>query len=672
MANKLIFETSPYLLQHAHNPVNWFPWGEEAFERAKQEDKLVLISIGYSSCHWCHVMERESFEDEESARLMNENFICIKVDREERPDVDQVYMSAVQLITGSGGWPLNCFALPDKSPIFGGTYFQKVHWQEILKGLNLTWRNDRQKVERAAKELSDGVASTEIIKEKVVTCGSSLKDLKLVAEPWRRKFDREFGGWGSAPKFPMPPALEFLLDYAWLSEDSDVKQHLFFTLKSLSEGGIYDHLGGGFFRYSVDREWKVPHFEKMLYDNAQLAAIYAKAFAYFGYADFARIAKETINFTLQEFQADNGGFYSSLDADSEGVEGSYYVWSLDELTAISGDDFPLLQQFFSLTPSSSLDGMINLSLNREFHSGVHSDEDSTRLDNLKAKLLLVRSERKKPSLDTKQIACWNGLMVKALSVVSRHLNDPNMLCLAEGTAHFIEANLMDEDGQLSRCLTSGHRSGLAFLDDYAFIAEGYISLYEASLDESWLLKSKKLVDKTLTSFYDPRGGMFYFTSKEQEVVVARKMELTDGVMPAAASSLGHSLLTLSHYFFVEEYDRLSIQMVSNLKNQLSGAGPYTANWSRLLLLHYFEPVVVIAQGDNYKEVAKELASIFYPALIFGGGQLQSKIPAIATKVVDSPNNLFLCTGKQCMKPMESVDNLFVELELLKQGKASGR
>lgn len=672
MPNKLIYETSPYLLQHAHNPVEWLPWGDEAFERAKREDKLVLISIGYSSCHWCHVMERESFEDAEVAQLMNDQYICIKVDREERPDVDQVYMSAVQLITGSGGWPLNCFALPDKSPVFGGTYFQKSQWTEILNGLNITWKTDRNKVEKASKELSDGVASTEIIKEKVLSCGFSLKDLKLVAEPWRRKFDREFGGWGNAPKFPMPPALEFLLDYAWLSDDSDLKQHLFFTLKSLSEGGIYDHLGGGFFRYSVDREWNVPHFEKMLYDNAQLAVVYAKAFSYFGYADFARVASETINFSLREFSAENGGFYSSIDADSDGEEGRYYVWSPEELTTIAGADFPLLQQVFSLKQSSSLDGMIVLSVNSDFHSGSLSVADSQRLSSLKCKLLEARSIRTKPSLDSKQIASWNGLMVRALSVTARLLNDPNMLCVAELSAHFIENHLHDENGQLSRCLTSGKLSGIAFLDDYAFIAEGYIALYEASLDEIWLLKAKKLVDKTLASFLDPRGGMFYFTSKEQKQIVARKMELTDGVMPAAASSLGHSLLSLSHYFFIEDYDNISKQMVSNLKSQLSGAGPYTANWSRLFLRHYFEPVVVVARGDNYRDVSKEIANLFYPSLIFAGSNNSSQIPAIATKTDKSDENIFLCSGNICSKPISSVLELVAILEQLRQQKAEGK
>lgn len=672
MPNKLIYETSPYLLQHAHNPVDWLPWGEEAFERAKREDKLVLISIGYSSCHWCHVMERESFENAEVAQLMNDKFICVKVDREERPDVDQVYMSAVQLITGSGGWPLNCFALPDKSPVFGGTYFQQAHWMEILSGLYLTWKTEREKVEKAAKELAEGVATTEIIKEKVPATGFSLKDLKLVAEPWRRKFDREFGGWGNAPKFPMPPALEFLLDYAWLSEDNDIKQHLFFTLKALSEGGIYDHLGGGFFRYSVDKEWNVPHFEKMLYDNAQLAVVYAKAFAYFGYADFARVATETINFSLREFWAENGGFYSSIDADSEGEEGRYYVWTLEELTSIAGDDLSLLQQVFSLKPSSSLDGKIVFSVNSDFHSGSLSAENSERLSSLKSRLLNARSCRTKPALDVKQIASWNGLMVRALSVVARLLRDPNMLCLAEGTAHFIENNLYNIDGNLGRCLTSNKLSGLAFLDDYAFVAEGYIALYEASLDESWLLKSKKLVDKTLASFHDSRGGMFYFTSKEQETIVARKMELTDGVMPAAASSLGHSLLTLSHYFLVEDYEKVSRQMVLNLKSQLSGAGPYTANWSRLFLRHYFEPIVVVARGDNYKEVSQEVATIFHPTLVFAGSNNHSQIPAIDSKVVHSKENIFLCSGNICSKPISSVLELLAVLGLLKQKKLEGK
>ncbi len=668
MPNKLIYETSPYLLQHAHNPVDWLPWGEEAFERAKREDKLVLVSIGYSSCHWCHVMERESFENAEVAQLMNSSYICIKVDREERPDVDQVYMSAVQLITGSGGWPLNCFVLPDKSPVFGGTYFQQAHWIEILTGLNITWKAERDKVVKAAKELSEGVAATEIIKEKVVSCGFSLKDMKLVAEPWRRKFDREFGGWGNAPKFPMPPALDFLLDYAWLTEDSDIKQHLFFTLKALSEGGIYDHLGGGFFRYSVDKEWNIPHFEKMLYDNAQLAAVYAKASVYFDCADFARVATETINFTLREFRNENGGFYSSIDADSDGEEGCYYTWSIEELTTVAQADFALLQQVFTLKPSSSIDGKIVLALNRGFHSEILNAEDSARLVNLKARLLLVRSSRTKPALDIKQIASWNGLMVRALSVVARLLHDSNMLRLAEETAQFIEGNLYSKKGNLSRCLTTNRLLELAFLDDYAFVADGYIALYEATLDESWLIKAKELVDKTLSNFYDSAGGMFFYTSKNQATIVARKMELTDGVMPSAASSLGHSLYTLGQYFFEENYDKISKQMVSNLKSQLSGAGPYTSNWSRLFLRHYFEPVVVVARGDNFKMVASQISDFFFPLLVFAGNNKQSLIPVVDTKVVNSKEDIFLCAGNVCSKPVSSVQDIIQALAQLKLQK----
>ncbi len=666
MPNKLIQETSPYLLQHAHNPVDWYPWGDEAFEKAKADDKLVLISIGYSACHWCHVMERESFENAEIAALMNDNFVCIKVDREERPDVDQVYMGAVQLITGSGGWPLNCFALPDKSPIYGGTYFPPSHWKEILKGLVTTWNSDRDKVLKAAHELTEGVANTEIIKERVPASDFSIRDLRLVVEPWKRKFDKTNGGWGAAPKFPMPPALEFLLDYAWLSGDQAVRSSLFLTLKKLSTGGIYDHIGGGFFRYSVDKEWVVPHFEKMLYDNAQLAVVYAKAFVYYGYADFARVAKETLQFALRDLWSENGGFYSALDADSEGAEGKFYLWSDVELKELAGDDYHILSQLLLLKSNDHLKGGSVVVRNENYHASQLLPEEHERLMLLVQKLFQKRQERKKPSLDIKQIASWNGLMVKALSEVSRYLQDPGFLCFAESNAHFIEDFLVSEDGRLSRCFTSGHASEVSFLDDYAFIADGYISLYQTSLDERWLLRAKELVDKAIDLFYDDVSGMFFYSSKEQPAVVSRKMELTDGVMPAAASALGHSLLALGQYFHDEHYCQISRQMVYNLKMQLSGAGPYTANWARLYLRHLFQPVVVAVANELEEGDISRLNSIYFPPMIYAASSTIGNLPILRPEHFASQNKIFVCHGKSCFKPVASMDELLDVLNSIRE------
>ncbi|HUW06296.1 MAG TPA: thioredoxin domain-containing protein [Williamwhitmania sp.] len=666
MPNKLIQETSPYLLQHAHNPVDWYPWGEEAFAKAKAEDKLVLVSIGYSACHWCHVMEKESFENAEIAVLMNENFVCIKVDREERPDVDQVYMGAVQLISGSGGWPLNCFALPDKSPIYGGTYYPPKHWKEILKGLVTTWHTDREKVLKAAHELTEGVANTEIIKERVQVSDFSIRDLRLVVEPWKRKFDKINGGWGAAPKFPMPPALEFLLDYAWLSDDQVVRSSLFLTLKKLASGGIYDHLGGGFFRYSVDKEWIVPHFEKMLYDNAQLAIVYAKAFVYYGYADFARVAKETLQFALRDLWSENGGFYSAIDADSDGAEGKFYLWTNEELKELAGDDYQILSQLLLLKSNEHLKEGSVLVRNENYHTSQLLPEEVTRLNLLVQTLYQKRLTRKKPSLDIKQIASWNGLLLKALSEVSRYLEDPGMQCFAESNAHFIEDFLVANQGRLSRCYTSGHASEVSFLDDYAFVADGYVSLYQTSLDEKWLLLAKKLVDLAIELFYDEASGMFFYTSKDLPAVVSRKMELTDGVMPAAASTLGHVLLSLGQYFHNEQYCQISRQMVYNLKMQLSGAGPYTANWARLYLRHLFQPVVVAVADELNEGDFSRLNSFYYPPMIFAASATIGQLPVLQQEHFASQNKIFVCHGKSCFKPVLSVDELLDTLNSIKE------
>ena len=514
--NDLINEDSPYLLQHAHNPVNWMAWGDEAFEKAKEEDKLVLVSIGYSSCHWCHVMEHESFEDEEVAALMNEHFICIKVDREERPDVDQVYMNAVQLMTGSGGWPLNCFTLPDGRPIYGGTYFPKNKWVDVLKQLHDSYVNKKQQMLDYAEQLTNGIVESELIKVKSEDKEFSTDRLDEMMVGWKTRFDNFKGGANRAPKFPLPNNYEFLMQYGHSFRDTVVLDHVELTLEKMALGGIYDQIGGGFARYSTDTEWKVPHFEKMLYDNAQLVSLYCHAYQRTKKPLYKEVVYQTLEWVYREMTTPAGSFYSALDADSEGEEGKFYVWTEDELKEIAGEDFDLVKEYYNIKATAKWEG--NYILHRRKDDASIADEFEmdvpelkTKMQSINRKLLQKRADRERPGLDDKSLTSWNCMMTTAYLDAYQVFDEQAFLMAAMQNLKWFEANQLQGSGELYHTYKNGESKITGFLEDYAFAIEMYVKLYEVTFDEDYLAKSKKLIKVVNKHFYDEQSGMFFFT-----------------------------------------------------------------------------------------------------------------------------------------------------------------
>jgi uncharacterized protein YyaL (SSP411 family) len=655
--NRLATQTSPYLLQHASNPVDWFPWGSEAFAKAKAEDKMLLISVGYSSCHWCHVMEREAFSDLEVAQYMSENFVCIKVDREERPDVDQVYMNAIQIITRSGGWPLNCFALPDGRPVFGGTYFTCDSWLDVLISLNSTWKNEPQRVIEVAEELTQGIRQSELIAKKNVDTTFSRDILDEYILKWKKYFDEKYGSTKGAPKFPMPSSLNFLLTYASNFNDEHTKTFLKNTFDRMLNGGIYDHIAGGFFRYSVDERWEIPHFEKMLYDNAQLISLYSNAYKSFGNEDYRKVVFETFEFLQNELQSSNGGFYSAIDADSEGEEGLFYTWSDSEIGDILEEDKNLFSIVYGVSAAGNLKGrsVLRKCANiREASCVLTLDVEvaKSRLEIAKAKLTKARSKRVRPITDDKHITAWNALAVSALVDAYVAFSDEKFLHEAKRTIQFIEENLF-LNGQLHRIMCKGKVSIPAFLDDYAFLMEAYIGLYKVTLNETYLNKANKLALVVLESFFNSETGMFFFSSSDHSYLVVRKMELTDGVIPSSSAVMADNMRTLGHYFRNEEYIEISKQMLRNVIAQFNGSGPYVSRWAQLFLKEFFGPAEV---GFPFESSAGESLSIlqksWFPNIIPYNSSENSQLP-IATHLVEN-NEIKICFGKECRRPVNTV------------------
>ena len=554
MPNRLAGQSSPYLLQHQNNPVDWFPWGEEALKRAKQEDKPIFLSIGYSACHWCHVMEHESFENPALAQLLNENFVSIKVDREERPDLDHLYMAAVQAISGRGGWPMSVFLTPQGEPFYGGTYWppQRRHgmpgFDEVLHAIADLWQNRRADAIDNANQLTGHLR--QLANPSRPPGELSVATLTAAAASLERVFDFTFGGFGGAPKFPHPMDLQLLMKYYRREPRSGLLDMVRKTLDQMARGGIYDHLGGGFHRYSVDERWLVPHFEKMLYDNALLARTYIDAFRVTTDAQFATIARATLDYLLREMQDTEGGFYSTQDADSEGVEGKFFVWTPAEIHALLGEN--LANEFcwvYDVTEEGNFEGenILNLSKSIEQHAKLRGlDEQQLRTDlaAARAKLLAVRNERIHPGLDDKVLANWNGLAIDTLAVAAGALNEPRFLEAATRAAEFIWSKMRREDGRLWHTWRHGVARGDAFLDDYASLIRAFVTLYEASFDERWIDRAITLAEIMLAHFADVEQGGFYFTADDHEQLIARQKQLSDDAVPSGNGLAAEALLRL--------------------------------------------------------------------------------------------------------------------------------
>ncbi|TDG34967.1 thioredoxin domain-containing protein [Pedobacter changchengzhani] len=657
--NNLIKASSPYLLQHAYNPVKWFEWGEEALQKAKVENKLILVSIGYSACHWCHVMERESFENFEVAEVMNQHFVCIKVDREERPDIDQIYMYAIQLMTGSGGWPLNCICLPDQRPVYGGTYFRKEDWINVLENVASLWANEPEKALQYAERLMGGINDSEKIIHSEIKEEYTKEHLIEIIEPWKRHFDITFGGYNRAPKFPLPNNWTFLLRYAYSSKDESVFTATCNTLEQMSWGGIYDQIGGGFARYSVDDKWHVPHFEKMLYDNAQLIDLYTEAFNCLAFQPFKQLVVDCFDWTFREMMSPDGLFYSALDADSEGVEGKFYVWDKQEFDAVLGEDATLVGEYFNVTEEGNWEEEKTNILRRVIGDseiiekyGIDSETLYDKIALAKAKLLDARSERVRPHLDDKCLTAWNAMMIKALANASQSFYYEYYYDRAVITADFILNNLKTEDGGLYRNYKDGKASIIGFLDDYAFLIEALIALYEADFDEKWLNEAKALTDYVLVNFNDDASPMLFYTSAKGESLIARKHEVMDNVIPASNSTMSLNLQKLGLFFDNEKYIDKAKNMLNAVLPTIKSYGSAYSNWAIQLYNEVYGISEIALVGEDIEGLKMELNQYYIPNKITMGGT-KSSLPLLKDKQ-SNETKVYICKNKVCQLPVYSV------------------
>ncbi|MET4083039.1 uncharacterized protein YyaL (SSP411 family) [Pedobacter sp. UYP30] len=659
ISNKLIHASSPYLLQHAHNPVHWQEWGSEALNYAKAENKLILVSIGYSACHWCHVMEHESFENEEVAKVMNENFVCIKVDREERPDIDQIYMFAVQLMTGSGGWPLNCICLPDQRPVYGGTYFRTPDWVNVLTNVANLWANEPAKALQYADRLTAGIRESEKI---VTNTGDSLfstAQLTEIVEPWKRQFDMGFGGYNRAPKFPLPNNWLFLLRYAVLAKDDACYTAVLFTLEEMAKGGIYDQIAGGFARYSVDDKWHVPHFEKMLYDNAQLISLYLEAYQSSKNESFKQVAEASIQWVFNEMTSAEGLFFSALDADSEGLEGKFYVWDKSEFDEILDVDADLIGDYYDVTDSGNWEEERSNILRRTVADDVFVKKHTIDQENLaekissaNAKLLAKRSKRVRPGLDDKCLTAWNAMMIKALVDAASILDDRSYYEKAKITTEFILINLSAEDASLFRNYKNAKASIGGFLDDYAFLIEALIALYQFDFDEKWLNEAKKMTDFVIMHFTDVDSPMFFYTSNQSEKLIARKHEVMDNVIPASNSVMANNLMLLGLLFDAEIYTTKADEMLKSVQPSMKSYGSGYSNWAIALLNKVYGINEIAIVGEEFERLKKEFSKHYIPNKIMLGGT-KSTLPLLEGKQ-GLETKAYICKNRICQLPVSAV------------------
>lgn len=658
--NRLIKASSPYLLQHAHNPVDWYEWGDEAFAKAKLEDKLILVSIGYSACHWCHVMERECFEMEDTAAIMNEHFVCIKVDREERPDVDQIYMDAVQLLTGRGGWPLNCFTLPDGRPLHGGTYFPKAEWEKVLTSLSSFYKNKKQEALEFATDLTNGIKKLDGVIEQESNALLQQHELTTIVKNWQHNFDTNWGGYNWAPKFPMPNNWEFFLQYGVLTNDDSLTQSVHQTLNCMANGGIYDQLGGGFSRYSTDSFWKVPHFEKMLYDNAQLMGLYAKAYQHKKDNLYKHVVEHTHQFLQQELSNAEGLFYSALDADSEGIEGKFYIWSKQELVELLGENEPLFSLYYSVDAYGNWEHGANILYktrsNEELEklTGKSIDDIHATIEKCNTILLNERDKRIAPGLDDKCVTSWNALMIKGYAEAFETFGNVAYFNAAKKAADVLLEQLWDGQ-KLHRIYKNGKISIHGFAEDYATFAEALITLYETGANENYLHHAHHVLQSAITQFYSEEQSLFYFKSIDDEPLIARKLDTNDDVIPCANSIFAKVLFKLGYYFDKPEYHTLVDKMLFKVQPKMAKLVSSYTNWMQVLSWRQFGFKQIIICGNNALNTKYELHKQYTPnSIVIALTKETSTVPLLADKKITSDLTIYVCTDKTCSLPFTSL------------------
>ncbi len=672
--NNLVSESSPYLLQHAHNPVNWEAWHPEVLRRAQKQQKLLLISIGYAACHWCHVMEHECFEDEEVAKTMNAHFVNIKVDREERPDIDHIYMDALQMMTGSGGWPLNILALPDGRPFWGATFVKKEAWIQVLNQLQEVYQTDPDKIIGYAENMEKGLKEINNIVPGMNSDILKISEIGGIVLDWSAYFDTFLGGYKRAPKFMMPVNLNFLLHFGIAQGDDQIKDYVHTTLTRMAWGGIFDHVGGGFSRYSVDTKWHVPHFEKMLYDNAQLISVYSKAYAVTKNKLYKKVVQKCIAFLEEELLDINHGFYSSLDADSlsnEGTleEGAYYVWQENQLKELLGEDYTLFSDFFNINSYGYWEEQNYVLIRDGEVSEIAKKHDITEkcltetISKCLNKLKKERAKRDKPRLDDKILTSWNGLALKGLTDAYRYLEDEKYLELANNNANFILDNLIQPNGALFHNHKNGKSTIVGFLEDYAAVIDGFIGLYEITFDEKWLNHSLKLTHYVIDNFTDTSTGLFYFTSDKDALLIRKTLEVADNVIPSSNSIMAHNLLKLSKYFPEQEFDtRLDIMQKTMRKSIIENPQSHS-NWLQLSLLmnqDFFEVAII---GSDYLSLSKKMQAHYLPNTIFVASKSESQLTLLENRYVRDKTLIYVCKQGTCQLPVETTDQALALIKM---------
>lgn len=667
-ANSLINESSPYLLQHAYNPVNWLPFTEKAFEQARKENKPVLISIGYSACHWCHVMEHESFEDQAVADLMNKSFINIKVDREERSDVDMLYMQAVQMMTGQGGWPLNCFVLPDGRPFYGGTYFRKEQWMNILQNLADVYEKDPEKVMEYATQLTNGIKKAELITTK--NTSETIVDRSLLrnsVSKWKERMDNEEGGPNRSPKFPLPSNYQFLLRYALLEEDSFLLEHVNTTLTKMAFGGINDQLHGGFSRYSTDMIWKVPHFEKMLYDNSQLASLYTEAFLLTKNELYREVANNTLDFVEAEWYHPDGYFYSAYDADSDGEEGKYYVWTENDLQDLLGDEFKVFSKYYEINARGYWEhGNYILmrtenSINLLTELGLTKEALVAKIQACKEILIQESKSRLKPGLDDKTITSWNAMMCTAYARAYLAFGNKKHKTIALNSMAFMLRELSQKDGKLYRTFKNGKAKIDGFLEDYAFVIEALMAVYLISRDEAYLIRAKQLCELSLDLFHNSESDLLFYTAKHASALIARTTETSDNVVPASNSQMALNLYHLGRYFDDASYMVRAERMLGKITEEMKNYGAGYSNWACLALNLTFPMKEVVIVGNNVDEILGKLYQHGLTNTIFAVAVKPSELPLVKDRFVANETKIYVCENNTCQLPVTSAEEAMVYL-----------
>jgi uncharacterized protein YyaL (SSP411 family) len=662
--NELHHETSPYLLQHANNPVHWKAWSDKNLTDAKTANKLIIVSIGYSACHWCHVMEHESFEDTEVAQTMNQHFINLKVDREERPDVDAIYMKAVQIMTKRGGWPLNCVCLPDGRPIWGGTYFRKNEWIDTLEQLQTLFEQQPEKMFEYAEKLHQGIEAIHLTdfenKGKV-----DLQHIHFLIAKWQKSFDWEFGGYARAPKFMMPNNYQFLLQYAHFTKNSELLEYVNLTLAKMGYGGIFDIIDGGFSRYSVDMKWHIPHFEKMLYDNAQLVSLFSEAYKLTQNQYYKEIVEKTLQFIEREWFTSFHGFYSSFDADSldenqQLEEGAFYVWTKENLQEIFQEDFDLFCQVFNINEFGHWEkGNYVLIQNDSLASiALKNSISEETLVNKKAQwektLFIIREERSKPRLDDKCLTSWNAMMLLGFIDAYKAFQNPKHLEIALKNATFIEEKLWHPEGHLFHNFKNQKATINGFLEDYSFTIQAFIALYQVTFNEKWLDKAKNLTLYCLDHFYDEKSKFFQFTSRTDTPLVHVHYEIEDNVIPASNSVMTRNLLDLSVYFENTSFETIALQMLGQIIPNIDYPSAFS-NWLLAWLQQsQFRKELAICGKDAFKMI-REFQHNYFPQLVIAAGEKPSNLPFLQQRYQENETLIYVCQNKSCLAPTKNIN-----------------